>query len=283
MKKDRFNQKSRWISGILVGTAVVLCFFHWVSFLALAISVAFLAGFEYVRMVLPQKAGRWEAGILIALYPLMTFWGALLLGDPQAASPQWEWILVGFGVLIPLVGSVGLWLYKDPAVVKENLIDILFGLFYISFTLFLGVIVYWRYSWAHALMVVTCPWIFDTGAFYFGIKFGKRKLMPSISPKKTVEGFLGGTLVSLVGVWLYAQGLSLLTPEPVLRLGESISISLVLALSATFGDLFESALKRYHSRKDMGGILPGHGGFLDRMDSMLFFIPMFLLVMMLFR
>lgn len=108
----------------------------------------------------------------------------------------------------------------------------------------------------------------DTGAFYFGRLFGKHKLYEAITPGKTWEGAVGGLLCSVVAALWFLK---------ILRLHEiSLSIlALVFALSIVgqIGDLAESMLKRNHGLKDSGKILPGHGGILDRIDGLLFSIP----------
>lgn len=108
----------------------------------------------------------------------------------------------------------------------------------------------------------------DSGAFYFGRLFGKHKLYEAVSPRKTWEGALGGLLSSVIAALLFLRILA------VRKISLSMFI-LVLALSVTaqIGDLAESMLKRNHGIKDSGKILPGHGGILDRIDGLLFSIP----------
>lgn len=103
-------------------------------------------------------------------------------------------------------------------------------------------------------------WATDIGAYFAGRSFGKRKLAPTISPNKTVEGLYGGIASSTVlgGAWVLANGLTL----PLLALAP------VLAIAAQAGDLFESGMKRRAGVKDSGAWLPGHGGALDRLDGL---------------
>ena len=109
-------------------------------------------------------------------------------------------------------------------------------------------------------------WLSDTGAYCFGSLFGKNRLFPSISPKKSWEGFFGGLLV--------AVGCSqVLAMETSLNRWEWLGLSLVVVIFGTWGDLVESLLKRQLGIKDSGNILPGHGGMLDRFDSSLLAIP----------
>ncbi len=108
----------------------------------------------------------------------------------------------------------------------------------------------------------------DTGAYYIGRAFGKHKLAPKISPGKTWEGAVGGVLASAA---FAALATYLFFPELPFRI--SIPLAIVMAVVGIFGDLAESALKRGAGAKDAANILPGHGGFLDRLDSLLFNAP----------
>ena len=121
-----------------------------------------------------------------------------------------------------------------------------------------------------ALMVV---WAADTGAYFSGRRFGKRKLSPNISPNKTVEGLVGGLLLAvLVGVLL-----SLFAGASVEQLPAVALVSAIAALFSVVGDLFESLLKRHAGVKDSGHLIPGHGGILDRLDGVLAALPAFAL------
>jgi phosphatidate cytidylyltransferase len=111
-------------------------------------------------------------------------------------------------------------------------------------------------------------WASDIGAYSIGIPFGKHRLYEKVSPKKSVEGFLGALSASaatalLCRVWFM----------PPIGVGEALAIAIVLAVVGTVGDFVESLFKRAAGVKDSGVIIPGHGGILDRMDSMLFAAP----------
>lgn len=118
----------------------------------------------------------------------------------------------------------------------------------------------------YALLVI---WATDSGAYFTGRKIGKRKLWPEISPNKTVEGFVGGILYAVV----FAIVFQLFYP-----VASSIWLLFVVTIIASIvgqlGDLVESALKRHFDVKDSGTLLPGHGGILDRFDSLLFVLPL---------
>lgn len=118
----------------------------------------------------------------------------------------------------------------------------------------------------YALLVI---WMTDTGAYFVGRKIGKRKLWPDISPNKTIEGFVGGIIFAII----FACILQIFVPiaSSFIYL---IVVTIVASIIGQLGDLVESALKRHYDVKDSGNILPGHGGVLDRFDSLLFVLPL---------
>ncbi len=109
----------------------------------------------------------------------------------------------------------------------------------------------------------------DTVAYFFGMRFGKHKIWPNVSPKKSIEGSIAGLCASV----LVAIGFGFAFGVEGVAVGEFALLGLVLGVMAQLGDFFESALKRSRSVKDSGSVLPGHGGVLDRVDSLLFVIP----------
>ncbi len=108
----------------------------------------------------------------------------------------------------------------------------------------------------------------DTCAYFIGSKIGKHKLYPAVSPNKSIEGAVGGLVGSVLGVLL--AKISFL---PVIGIFEVVLIGLLLGVMGQLGDLFESLLKRACQVKDSGSMIPGHGGILDRLDSLLFAFP----------
>ncbi len=119
-------------------------------------------------------------------------------------------------------------------------------------------------------------WANDTGAYLTGITIGRHRLMERISPKKSWEGFFGGMAIAVLAAWLLSGWLGILDTTG------WIIISLIISIAGTFGDLFESMLKRSIGLKDSGSILPGHGGFLDRFDSAIISFPLVYLFISLF-
>jgi phosphatidate cytidylyltransferase len=117
------------------------------------------------------------------------------------------------------------------------------------------------------LIAVVGPWISDSGAYFAGRFFGRHLLLPSLSPNKTVEGSIGGLLATVLVVGFVSYQYLGFTPAKAAVIGAGVSVF------SQAGDLFESALKRILDVKDLGHFLPGHGGILDRVDSLLFTAP----------
>jgi phosphatidate cytidylyltransferase len=118
--------------------------------------------------------------------------------------------------------------------------------------------------------VFIISWFCDTFAYYAGRFFGKRKLCPEVSPKKTVEGSIGGVLGGTVGVILWW----IITPVKGISWYEPIILGMVGTAVSQIGDLVASSIKRHVGIKDYGKIMPGHGGILDRFDSILYTAPL---------
>ena len=190
----------------------------------------------------------------------------LIVGPHQPA-------LVQAGLLVAVVTVLSI-----PLVVEMPLLDslrqgaiVLAGMLYIGLTLSYLVAVRLQpegESFLFFLLLVT--WAADTGAYYVGTLYGRRALAPRISPKKTVEGLIGGvigaTIVAFVARWTFIPTFTNL---------DTLVLAVVLTLAGLWGDLVESAMKRSAGVKDSGGLLPGHGGMLDRLDSLLFTAPAF--------
>lgn len=127
------------------------------------------------------------------------------------------------------------------------------------------------HRWLLAALAVV--WAADTGAYFVGRKFGRRKLAPTISPNKTIEGMLGGVACGV----LAGLGFGVFAGAGMAELPAVALVSLVAVLFSVVGDLFESLLKRHVGVKDSGNLLPGHGGILDRIDGVVAALPAFAL------
>jgi len=156
---------------------------------------------------------------------------------------------VGFSIVAILYVGVGFYFLIET---RER------GLEYILFAMFL-------------------IWATDSGAYFIGKSYGKNKLWPEISPNKTIEGFFGGILSALI-VGIIFQAVTNFT-ESYLHL---VVITIFVSVFGQIGDLVESALKRHYDVKDSGTILPGHGGILDRFDSLLFVLPILYFLLIIF-
>lgn len=186
------------------------------------------------------------------------------------------WNRYSFGVLFTMI-FLGCWMELIQILKKiipgKILLMNLFGLIYIGLPIVL--IILMRFDGEiiedNFLKVVPCGiifsiWINDTMAYISGSLFGKTPLS-KISPKKTIEGTAGGIVLAVIVITLAGRA------SGYLRTIDWIFISLISAVAGTFGDLLESKLKRLAGVKDSGRIMPGHGGFLDRFDSLLVAIP----------
>ena len=134
------------------------------------------------------------------------------------------------------------------------------------------------------LFVLGGAWFSDIGAYFIGSKYGKHKIAPVISPKKSLEGVLGGILSTIVCELLIAAfwSLFILDDNSYIQYGWLILLAALCPLVGLVGDLFYSYIKRTVDLKDFGNIMPGHGGFLDRVDSLIFVAPFVSIMLMYF-
>lgn len=127
----------------------------------------------------------------------------------------------------------------------------------------------YSFGYTFVIIVFALTWCYDTGAYTFGRLFGRHKLFPSISPGKTVEGAIGGTFLSIVGILVVRQ---LMNTQ--LGIVEAVLMAVAASIVGQLGDLVESMIKRDAKIKDSASSIPGHGGILDRFDSLLFTAPL---------
>lgn len=188
-------------------------------------------------------------------------------------------LLLGASIFWVLAG-IGLYRYKGdlPTLWMNPLFKAAIGLFILA-TAWYALVVLRRMEHGPLWLIVCLVliWATDTFAYFTGRAIGKRPLAPLISPKKTLAGFWGG----LIGTLVLAMGLyyGALLPSNHFSVGIWLSISLYTILLAVIGDLFESLMKRLAGVKDSGKLLPGHGGVLDRLDSLFAALPFFVLAL----
>lgn len=131
-------------------------------------------------------------------------------------------------------------------------------------------------GWVWLIFTLTATWATDTAAYFVGMAFGRRRIAPALSPKKTLEGAVGGFAGSILVAGVFSYIYTFLPMSKVLLLGLS------LGAAAQVGDLLESAFKRQAGVKDSSALIPGHGGILDRIDSALFTAPLVYYFVLLF-
>ncbi len=184
----------------------------------------------------------------------------------SSETSQYSVFLI-YGLYIVLVFILELYRQKSNPV--NNLAYFIFGQFYVALPFSLLNFILYFEGWQPLLLlsVFITIWINDTGAYLVGVNFGKHRLFERVSPKKSWEGFFGGAAVAMLSGYVF----SLFIPQ--ISLVNWLIFSEIIVIFGTFGDLIESLLKRTVNVKDSGNIIPGHGGLLDRFDSMLLAAP----------
>lgn len=258
----------------LVFVAVMLAGLLWNrwSFFVLFSLVHFGAWSEYGKLVAAFNPGYRKIsavhryGIMAAGWCLLLFFTAYTLRISTVSLTDFGfWAGIGFMVLLPVIMVI-----DSRIVFFQNIIYSLAGVLYISLPL--GLLIELRSRWSAdsfslsytvPLLIIFSLWINDTMAYIVGSALGRTPLS-AVSPKKTWEGTVGGVVLTLLAIGLIAYATGRI---PVIH---AVIMSGLAAVAGTFGDLAESKLKRMAGVKDSGHIMPGHGGFLDRFDSLLF-------------
>jgi phosphatidate cytidylyltransferase len=248
---------TRLISGaILAGAALAAILFLPTEALRyVAVAVAVLAAHEYVRVAGASGRSRWLIIVAVVLACLlMTAWFAL---DPVAV----------------MVAAIA-WMAVEVLFLGHTIHQATVGLFapiYIGVPL--GMLVAIQDTLGHrgTLLLIAAVIVSDSAQYYSGRAFGRHQLAPSISPKKTIEGAVGGVVLGTAFMALAGPRIFPTLAMPWLWVGLTVVILGIL------GDLFESRMKRVAGLKDSSTLIPGHGGVLDRIDALLFAIPAFYL------
>jgi phosphatidate cytidylyltransferase len=265
--------KTRSLTAIVFVTVMLagLLWSRWSFFILFSI-VHFGAWVEYQRLVSrfnPQydKVSRLHRyGVRVAGWCLLLFFTNYSLKiSTLALTDIGFWTGIVFMICLPLI------MFTDSKIIfLGNILYSIAGILYISIPL--GLLIELRTHWSGdiyslsytvPLLIIFSLWINDTMAYVVGSIIGKTPLS-KISPKKTWEGTIGGVLLTVIVIGLIAYFTKRIS------VADAAIMSAIAAITGTVGDLFESKLKRMAGVKDSGSIMPGHGGFLDRFDSLLF-------------
>ncbi|TYO99531.1 phosphatidate cytidylyltransferase [Geothermobacter ehrlichii] len=185
-----------------------------------------------------------------------------------AGLQLYVWSLLALTLLSFLLFSLFLFQRRDLRQIAHDCAVTLMGVVYLAFPLALMVELFRQPNGRQWIFfVLLTVMLSDTCAYFVGSRWGRKPLYPSVSPNKSVEGAVGGLLGALVG-----GGVAVATFFPSLGL-LALPVALFLSVCGQVGDLFESLLKRSFGVKDSGTMIPGHGGLLDRLDSLLFAFP----------
>lgn len=267
----------RALSGAVYVLLIVGCVLgggYW--WLGLALVFTLLGTLEYQKLM-SRHSGHYTPWALRALDMAMALgvvcYSAVSL--EYGASLRSLLLIISLYIVIRLSGALA---QKEGNAMTDAMAAI-FGVLYIALPLSLlswGIMQVGVYTGA-ALLMFCLIWLNDTGAFCFGITLGKHRLCERLSPKKSWEGFWGGmlTCVAAAIITSYLTGL--------MPIWQSAIYGIIVSLASTWGDLFESLIKRTAGVKDAGNLIPGHGGILDRIDSLLFVAPATAAFMILFN
>jgi len=223
---------------------------------------------EYVQLlkVHAPDAPLWIVPFAVPLFAAALFWA---FAAHQRALPIDAWALAAVLLATAGVGTLLLLGRTPPAQAAAAMGIVGFGVPYFAAPVAVAVVMQRLDPWL-LFLLYAIVWLGDTAAFYFGSAWGKHKMAPMVSPNKSWEGAIAGFLTGIVATALWSWW----------RLGGMhwplLAVAAVTAIAAQLGDLFESLLKRGAKVKDSGSLIPGHGGFFDRMDAMLFAGPVML-------
>ena len=247
------------VAGLMLGDVVFRCFMAVLTTLAIV---------EFYGLANSHRAGFAGklldvAGGVAAVLGLY----ALASGGCTAAVPY------GVGYLCYIVARLTIQLYSRSPEAFRSLAFSLMSQIYIALSIGLMSFIYCRggFGGNMVLAMFIMIWLNDTGAFVVGSAIGRHKLFPRVSPKKSWEGFAGGVAFAIASAFLLKGAFGYAYTGA--SLGELLGMGAVVGIFATWGDLVESLIKRSLGVKDSGSIIPGHGGILDRIDSLLLVSP----------
>ncbi|CAM3749229.1 phosphatidate cytidylyltransferase [Alkalicoccus chagannorensis] len=254
--------KQRIITGVIAGGGfLAVLFAGGIFFTILVVLLALIGIYELMKMKHIQPLSlRGGIGFLFVLL--------LVLPDAWLEAGLWQverlelFLLLVIVMLSLTVLTKNMFTFDEAGFMVLGSVYIGFGFHYFMQARFLD------NGLELVFLVLFLVWATDTGAYFAGRTLGKHKLWPEISPKKTIEGSLGGIVLAFLVGFIYTAFFPVFGSALVLTL-----CVLVVSTAGQLGDLVESAFKRHYAVKDSGQVLPGHGGILDRFDSLIFVMP----------
>lgn len=265
------NLLTRTLAGIVYIAAIIASLVFGDIYFVILMALFAIAGvheFAKVMVNVDHADNRMTRGWDMVGAAAIVVFNAIQASDWHSMSPMPASIVLS-PILIYIVVRMVVQLYiKQPDPI-HSLTTSLAAQVYVSLPLALMTYMYYIYSPMLLLAMFIMIWLNDTGAYVAGSMFGRHKLFERLSPKKSWEGFFGGLAFCLAAGALAAL---FLLPDS-LGLMSGLGLGAIVCVFSTWGDLFESLLKRSHGIKDSGKLIPGHGGILDRIDSLLFVAP----------
>lgn len=259
--------KTRLLSGILLVIIALITVITGGNLLFLVLLAVSLIGMTELYKVFGIE--KKPPGIIGYLFALLYY--GLLYFEPLLPGESLNWFMMSFMAF--LICQIAVLVFAYPRYNTQQIMAAFFGMFYVAVMLSYiyqirilpgGIFTVW--------LVFVCSWGCDTCAYCVGMLIGKHKMAPILSPKKSVEGGIGGILgAALIGV-LYGLAINYWGDAGADVLSYAVIGAAGGAISQ-IGDLAASAIKRYHNIKDYGKLIPGHGGILDRFDSVIFTAP----------
>jgi len=265
---------TRALSGVIYISLFILCLRSQVALTILFFGFGLMCLVEFNKLI--KLKGVVPYVIFIVLYGLFAYWQHYANTDRGFTETT--------QILQVITLFVQLFLIKD--LFSEKKIPLFQSKRYIITTfyltsafIFLNLIANYNKSYVPEFLLGSfiLVWVNDTFAYLVGKNFGRQKLFPSISPKKTVEGFLGGLFFACVASYFISSY------TDTMNFTNWLIMAIAVSVFGTLGDLIESKFKRQAEVKDSGVIMPGHGGLLDRLDSIIFAAPFIFLLLRLFN
>lgn len=256
----------RTVSGIVYVFLIIgSLFLGKIAFGILLLGIGTLALFEFYKLAVRKIP---SLGIITGLVTGSFVIASTFLAASGVLNPLWLYCNLAFILLLFILA-----LFINHQKASENLGIQILGILYISLPLALSSYIIFprsfQYVYTHRIMLgmFMLIWINDIFAYLAGITLGRHRLYEKISPKKSWEGVFGGTVFTIISAFWISDIMNCLLRK------DWLIIAGIVSVFGVMGDLFESMFKREGNVKDSGSLIPGHGGILDRIDSMLFVIP----------